>query len=116
MVLGLVLWVGSREEDRTGPAATDDGTSAPRLYVARDAAQWTRIFDVALAKLSGSNGPTCAVMLKDLRDAVKGYDFATGALVLLLSPATDNYTMKVSPAVEMWKAPLCSAAMPSATS
>ncbi len=28
MVLGLVLWVGSREEDRTRPAATDDEAAA----------------------------------------------------------------------------------------
>lgn len=89
------LRLGSR------PAATDDGSAPPRLYVARDAAGWTNIFDIALAKLSGSNGPTCAVMLKDIREAVKGYDFAAGPLLLLLGPATDNYTMKVGGALEM---------------
>ena len=69
--------------------------------MARDAAAWTRIFDEALAKLSGANGPTCAMLLKDIRAAVRGYDFATGPLVLVLGPATDNHTMKVGRALEM---------------
>jgi hypothetical protein len=81
-------------------APADVGDSPPSLFVARTAADWTRIFDAELPR-RGPNGPTIAAALKPVRDAGAGYDFSTSDLVLVVGPATDNYAMTVAEQVEV---------------
>ncbi len=78
----------------------DDGESPPAFYVARDEASWAKVFDVWLRRHGGPNGPAISDGLKSLREATTGYDYASSALVLLVSPATDNYDWDVSLALE----------------
>jgi hypothetical protein len=81
-------------------APQDDGDAPPAFYRARNEAEWGRVFDAGLRRRAGPNGPTIADALKSLRETTAGYDFSSSALILLLSPATDNYEWDVTLALE----------------
>jgi len=82
-----------------GPAA-EDATRAPTAHAATSAAAWEAIFDRALPA-QGANGARVAKAVAILRDLAKGYDFASGSLVMLVGPVTDNYAVDGTPTLEI---------------
>ena len=95
----LVL-VGADTLNLGRAGTTDSGEAPPMLYVARDLATWKAIFDERM-KAKGATGVACAAALQPIRDAVTAHDFTTGALILLIGPAADRYTMGVAETVDV---------------
>jgi hypothetical protein len=85
-----------------GPAAKPDGASAaPTMFVAADETGWHALLDVGLRAHGGPHGPAVAEALRGLRDVVRGYDFASSPLILVVGPADGVDRIEVVPAIEV---------------
>ncbi len=85
-----------------GRAAKPEPIEAgPALYVASDEAAWRAIFDASLRAHGGASGAVVADGMKDVRDSVAGYDFASSPLILLVGPAAYEDPVEVVPFVEV---------------
>jgi hypothetical protein len=73
----------------------------PTMYVAVDEGGWKALFDAWLRERGGPNGPAVAAGLRDLRDAVRGYDFASSPLILVVEPAAYASVVDVAPEIEV---------------
>ena len=65
------------------------------------AAAWDRLFVSTLREKGGANGLTLAQNLSSLHDQVHGYDWGASPLLLLVSPASSNYTMEAGKELEL---------------
>jgi hypothetical protein len=93
LVGGDVIDLGAR-------APKESGDAPPKLFIASSEKAWDRLFEEVLKEFGGPNGAVVAQKLQSFRDAVHGYDWTSSPLLLVLAPATDNYTMEVGKDLE----------------